>query len=74
MTTSPRILKHLETELRRMEDRLRATGTEPIPLDSLASPEERAHIGDFHDHALASQATEIAYANRSQLLKRRANL
>jgi len=69
-----RIRNHLETELRRVEDQLRAMGTGPIPVESPAPSGEIAGIGDFYDFALASEAKEMAYEIRSRLVKRLADL
>jgi len=53
MTASPQIKTHLETELRKVEDRLRGRGTESIPLQAPAPLSEGPHVGDFHDRAVA---------------------
>jgi len=74
MASSRRITEHLESELRMVEDRLRGMGTEPTPLQAPAPLPEGAHLGDFHDRAVAGLATEMLYETRSRLLKRRANL
>lgn len=74
MAPSPRMTDHLESELRRVEDRLRAMGPEAIPLQARAPLPEGGHFGDDHDRAVAGLATEMLYETRGRLLKRRADL
>jgi len=74
MKTSRRIRQRLEAELRRVEHRLRRLQTESAPATSSAPPEERAHIGDFHDHAMAAEAADMAYETQRRLLLRQAAL
>lgn len=74
MTPSARVSRYLETELRLVEERLRAMSTELSSLHSSTSTGERDDGGDVDDHERAWQATELVDETRSRLLARRANL
>lgn len=70
MTTPRRIREQLETELRRVEERLRQIETPPMPLEWPAPGSEGAHTADFYDLVQASEAKEMAYETRNRLVRR----
>jgi RNA polymerase-binding transcription factor DksA len=70
MTTSQRIRQHLETELRRVKDRLGVMGMGANPPESAAATGQGGGISDFHEQAQASELKELAYETRSRLVKR----
>jgi len=69
MADPSRIREHLETELRRVEDRLRGEGKGQAPHE-MSTVGEGTDITDFYDQAITSEAKEMAYETRSRLVKR----
>lgn len=74
MTTRRGMRKRLETELRRVEERLRKIETVPMPREWPAPASEGAHTGDFCDLVQAAEAKEMAYETRSRLVRRLTDL